>query len=94
MMSTFGAFTLFVLKAAPTAPTAPATLRVLEGEAVDPYLFGYNAEAYIGITLNKLFNDTAGIAAAKALHPGVFRYPGGTLSNTWNPSMSRICPRA
>ena len=63
------------------------TLRVLDGKTVDPYLFGYNAEAYIGITLNKLFNDTAGIAAAKALHAGVFRYPGGTLSNLWNPSM-------
>ena len=82
--------TLYLLSSAAALALAscaapPVTLRVLDGQPVDPYLFGYNAEAYIGITLNKLLNDTAGIAAAKALHAGVFRYPGGTLSNTWNP---------
>eukprot|EP01045_Picozoa_sp_COSAG04_P008969 COSAG04_NODE_509_length_13229_cov_4.567145_4_plen_169_part_00 len=70
---------------APAAGAGTAKLAVGTGEPVNPYLFGYCAEAYVGITLNKLFNDTAGIAAAKALNAQVLRYPGGTLSNTWNP---------
>ena len=61
--------------AAGTGPTAKLTVGT--GEPVNPYLFGYCAEAYVGITLNKLFNDTAGIAAAKALNAQVLRYPGG-----------------
>ena len=67
------------------AGAAPATLRPLAGRPVDPYLFGYNAESYVGIVLNLTLNDTAGVRAARALHPGVFRYPGGTLSNVWDP---------
>ena len=65
------------------APTS--TLTPLAGRPVDPYLFGYNAESYVGIVLNLTLNDTAGVRAARALHPGVFRYPGGTLSNVWDP---------
>ena len=77
---------LLLLASVTTGDAAAATvLRVEEGEPVDPYLFGYCAEAYIGITLNKLLNDTAGVAAARALNAQVLRYPGGTLSNTWDP---------
>lgn len=80
------ALLLSVIATAAAAGAGPtAKLTVGTGEPVNPYLFGYCAEAYVGITLNKLFNDTAGIAAAKALNAQVLRYPGGTLSNTWNP---------
>jgi hypothetical protein len=77
---------LLLLASVTTGDAAAATvLRVEEGEPVDPYLFGYCAEAYIGITLIKLLTDTAGVAAARALNAQVLRYPGGTLSNTWDP---------
>ena len=52
-----------------------------------PASWPLSAEAYIGIFSLRpwTFNDTAGVAAARALNPGVLRYPGGTLSNLWDP---------
>ena len=58
------------------------------GVPVNPALFGYNLEVYGTMTPNT-FDDTAGLGIAKALHLGVLRYPGGTMSNVWDPQRGR-----
>jgi hypothetical protein len=74
----------------PTAAAATAagkggcSLVQQPGVPVNPHLFGYNLEVFGTMTSN-LMNDTAGIAIADALHLGTLRYPGGTMSNVWDP---------
>jgi hypothetical protein len=67
-----------------TPPPPPVTMTLLPGAIVDPYYFGFCLEAYVGITMGLPFNDTAVVSIAKALHTGVLRYPGGTLSNLFD----------
>ena len=67
------------------------TLQVLPGAPVNPHLFGYNLEEW-GSPLNLTFNDTAGLALAEALHPGVLRYPSGTGSNIWDTIKGQFVP--
>ena len=61
--------------AAQAARAPQPSLRLLKGIPVDPNLFGFNAEAYIGIVLNKTLNDTAGLAVASDLHLDLSRAP-------------------
>jgi hypothetical protein len=58
------------------------------GVPVNPQLFGYNLEVF-GTMTNNSMSDTGGMAVADALHLGTLRYPGGTMSNVWDPKAGR-----
>ena len=79
--------------APPPAPVDPGvlSLRILPGRPVEPAFFGWDMEEW-GLILNLTYNDTAGVALATALHPGVLRYPGGTGGNIWNPRTGKYVP--
>jgi hypothetical protein len=64
------------------------TLVQQPGVRLNPRLFGYNLEVY-GTMINNSFSDTAGLAIADALHLGALRYPGGTMSNVFDPIHGR-----
>ena len=71
------------------ATATDVTMTLLPGVSVDPYYFGYCLESYVGITMGLPLNDTAVVAVAKALHTGVLRFPGGTLSNLFDARTGR-----
>ena len=72
----------------PDADGGGCTLVQQPGVQLNPRLFGYNLEVY-GTMINNSFSDTAGLAIADALHLGALRYPGGTMSNVWDPILGR-----
>jgi hypothetical protein len=39
--------------------------------------------------INNTFDDSGGNAITEALHVGALRYPGGTMSNVFNPQLGR-----
>lgn len=61
-----------------------ASLRLQPAQPVNAHFFGYNLETYATSGVELAFNDTAGLALARALHLGALRYPGGTVSNIWD----------
>lgn len=63
-------------------------LSAQQGVPVNPQLFGYNLEVF-GTMTNNSMSDTGGVAIADALHLGTLRYPGGTMSNVWDPREGR-----
>eukprot|EP01052_Picozoa_sp_SAG31_P014700 SAG31_NODE_922_length_10976_cov_8.838742_8_plen_345_part_00 len=69
--------------------SSDVTMSLLPGSSVNPYYFGFCLESYVGITMGLPLNDTAVMAIAKALHTGVLRYPGGTLSNLFDARTGR-----
>jgi hypothetical protein len=85
----FGDTTETSLDGATAADVTDVTMTLLPGVSVDPYYFGYCLESYVGITMGLPLNDTAVVAVAKALHTGVLRFPGGTLSNLFDARTGR-----
>ena len=75
--------------------TTPATVVVtvdasITENLVSKYIFGHNAHSWAG----KYNNDNYFTTGVKNLNPGVIRFPGGSISDSyfWNASNRATCP--